>query len=109
MQRIYQNTFLIAFLLLSTSSLFAQVDSTPVSVNPGLQEIFNAKYPKQYRIAEITVVGTQSFDHNLIISISGLAVGDMVQIPGTDVFAKAIQKLWKQSRFWQNGVTTPAS
>ncbi|MEO5967122.1 MAG: POTRA domain-containing protein, partial [Ferruginibacter sp.] len=99
MRRIYQNTFLITFLLLISSGLFAQVDSdaTPVSVNPALQEIFNAKYPKQYRIAEISVVGTQAFDHNLIISITGLAVGDMVQIPGTDVFAKAIQKLWRQN------------
>lgn len=97
MQRIYQNTFLIAFLLLISSGVFAQADTTPVSVNPALQEIFNAKYPKQYRIAEVTVVGTQAFDHNLIISISGLAVGDKVQIPGTDVFSKAIQKLWKQN------------
>ena len=47
--------------------------------------------------AGITVTGNKSFDQNLIISISGLAVGDKVQIPGTDVFSKAITKLWKQN------------
>jgi outer membrane protein insertion porin family len=37
------------------------------------------------------------FDPNLVISISGLAIGDKVMIPGTDVFGKAINKLWRQN------------
>jgi outer membrane protein insertion porin family len=97
MHRIYQNAFLIAVLFLSSQQLFAQGDTTvPVSVDPLLQDIYTSK-PKPYKIAGITVKGTKSFDQNLIISISGLAVGDVVQIPGTDVFGKAIAKLWKQS------------
>ena len=76
---------------------YAQNDSIPVSVNPALMEIFNAKYPKTYTIAGITVTGTKAFDPALISSISGIAVGDKVQIPGTDAFGKAIAKLWKQS------------
>ncbi|RYG52883.1 MAG: outer membrane protein assembly factor, partial [Chitinophagaceae bacterium] len=96
MQRIYQNVCLTLVCLLFTSGIFAQTDTIPASGNP-LVEIFQQRYPKQYRIAGITVTGTKSFDHNLIISISGLAVGDKVQIPGTDVFAKAISKLWRQN------------
>ncbi len=96
MRRIYQNTFFIAILFFSTPQLFAQ-DSSAVSVNPALQEIFNSRTPKEYTIAGITVTGSIAFDQNLIISISGLAVGDKVQIPGTDAFGKAISKLWKQS------------
>jgi outer membrane protein insertion porin family len=76
---------------------YAQIDSIPVSVNPALMEIFNAKYPKTFTIAGISVTGTKAFDPALISSISGIAVGDKVQIPGTDVFGKAIAKLWKQS------------
>ncbi len=76
---------------------YAQNDSIPVSVNPALMEIFNSKYPKSYTIAGISVTGTKAFDPALISSISGIAVGDKVQIPGTDVFGKAIAKLWKQS------------
>ena len=96
MQRIYQNVCLTLVCLLFTSGILAQNDTIPASGNP-LEEIFQQRYPKQYRIAGISVVGTKSFDHNLIISISGLAVGDKVQIPGTDVFAKAISKLWRQN------------
>ncbi len=97
MHRIYQNSLFIGLLILSNFSASAQVDSTPVSVNPKLLEIFNAKPPKDYIIGGIVVTGSKSFDQNLIISISGLAIGDKVLIPGTDVFSKAITKLWKQN------------
>ena len=95
MLRIYQTFFITATLFLSSTSLFAQ--DTSVSINPALKEIYNSKVPKKYTIAGISVIGTKSFDRNLIISISGLAIGDEVQIPGTDVFNKALSKLWKQS------------
>jgi len=98
MQRIYQNLVLIAAFLITTQTATAQTDTTqPVSVDPALLEIFNSKFPKEYTIGGITVVGSKAFDANLIISISGLAVGDKVQLPGTDAFGKAISKLWKQS------------
>ncbi|MBK7433316.1 MAG: outer membrane protein assembly factor [Chitinophagaceae bacterium] len=92
MHRIYTRIFLIVLLFSASRMAEAQI-----SVNPALQEIFTSKPPKEYTIAGITVSGTRAFDPNLIISISGLAVGDKVQIPGTDVFAKAITKLWRQS------------
>ena len=96
MLRIYQTAFIAAFLLLSGLSVDAQVPEN-VSVNPALSDIYNSKNIKKYTIAGIDVKGTKSFDRNLIISISGMAIGDEVQIPGTDVFNKAIAKLWKQS------------
>ena len=52
--------------------------------------------PKQYTISHITVTGT-TFDPNLIISISGLSVGDKVTLPGSDDFSKAITNLWNQN------------
>ncbi|MFZ4769818.1 MAG: BamA/OMP85 family outer membrane protein, partial [Ferruginibacter sp.] len=97
MQRIYQNVLLIIALFLTSQQLVAQNDTIPVSVDPALQDIYNSKFPKEYTIAGITVTGSQAFDQNLIISISGLAVGDKITIPGTDAFGKAISKLWKQS------------
>lgn len=97
MQRIYQNVLLIFSFVFTGFQVSAQTDTIPVSVDPALQDIYNSKYPKEYTIGGITVTGARSFDQNLIISISGLAVGDKVQIPGTDVFGKAIAKLWKQS------------
>ncbi|CAN5774629.1 POTRA domain-containing protein [soil metagenome] len=97
MQRIYPNLLLIIIAVFISQFAFSQNDTLPVSVNPELMGIFEAKTPKQYTIAGITVTGTKAFDQNLIISISGLAVGDKVTIPGSDVFSKAISKLWKQN------------
>jgi len=71
-------------------------DTVPSSVNVELENILNAKAPKQYTISNITVTGT-TFDPNLIISISGLAVGDKIVLPGGDAFANAITNLWKQN------------
>lgn len=95
MQRIYKGIFIIITLLTSSNLVSAQDGS--VSADPALLGIFNAKTPKEYTIADITVIGSKAFDANLIISISGLAVGDKVIIPGTDVFSKAITKLWRQN------------
>ncbi|MFT3909139.1 MAG: POTRA domain-containing protein [Ferruginibacter sp.] len=104
MHRIYQNFFLIVVFFLSSQHLSAQNDPTspktdtvPVSINPALLEIFNSKVSKVYTIAGISVIGSRSYDANLIISITGMAVGDKVQLPGSDVFSKAITKLWKQN------------
>ena len=94
MPRIYQTAFITAFLLLTGVVAFAQ---EPASVNPALGDIYNSKVPKKYTIAGIEVKGTKTFDRNLIISISGLAIGDELQIPGTSAFNKALAKLWKQS------------
>ena len=94
MERIYKRIFFIATFIISSQFVWAQ---EPVSVNPELEGIFTSKTPKEYTIAGINVIGSKAFDANLIISISGLAVGDKVTIPGTDVFGKAIAKLWRQS------------
>ena len=80
----------------SIPSIPANKDTVPSSVNVELENIFNAKTPKQYTISHITVTGT-TFDPNLIISISGLAVGDKIILPGSDNFANAISNLWKQN------------
>lgn len=94
MERIYKRIFFIATIIFSSQFVWAQ---EPVSVNPELEGIFTSKTPKEYTIAGINVIGSKAFDANLIISISGLAVGDKVTIPGTDVFGKAIAKLWRQN------------
>ena len=100
MHRIYQNFLFTVITIFIGNTALAQVtpDTTnPVSVNPELMEILNSKTPKTYTLAGIVVTGNKGFDGNLIISISGLAVGDKVQLPGTDAFSKAITKLWKQN------------
>lgn len=98
MPKIYKILFLVVVAITAKTNITAQVanDSVPVSVNVPLENIFNAKTPKEYVISDIKVTGT-TFDPNLIISISGLAVGDKVKIPGGDNFSRAITNLWKQN------------
>jgi len=45
------------------------------------------------------VVGNKFFDENLLISIANINVGDEIKIPSSDVFSKAITKLWSQNYF----------
>lgn len=55
----------------------------------------NYLQPRTYLVEDIQVVGVQSLDPEALIAISGLAVGDMLQIPGPLV-TNAMEKLWQQ-------------
>lgn len=97
--RIRTLLYFIGFLVF-TDSVSAQTDTLPkASVDPALLAIYSAKYPRKYTIADIQVKGNRAFDAAIVISVSGLAVGDEVTLPGGDNFAKAIQKLWTQNMF----------
>jgi outer membrane protein insertion porin family len=87
------------FVFLSVSLVHQAQAQEPLSVDPALNGIFNNKYPVEYTIADIKVKGSDHFDNQLLISISGLAVGDKVSIPGTDKFSKAINNIWNQRYF----------
>lgn len=54
----------------------------------------NYSSPKEYTIAAITVSGLKVLDDNALISLTGLKVGDKVDIPGDEI-SSAIKKLWK--------------
>jgi outer membrane protein insertion porin family len=87
--------------LLACSTLFthAQDSIVTTSINPELINIYNKKTPVEYTIADIQVKGANNFDNQLLISISGLVVGDKISIPGSDKFSKAIQNIWNQRYF----------
>lgn len=65
--------------------------------NAGTEEI---KYtsPQTYTIGGITVEGVRFLDANAIILLSGLSVGDKVEVPGERI-SNAIRSLWKQQLF----------
>tara|TARA_R110001592_G_scaffold32788_2_gene114494 strand:+ start:4793 stop:7276 length:2484 start_codon:yes stop_codon:yes gene_type:complete len=83
---IYTILFLIPF------CSFAQF-----SINSDLEDI-NYSNPKDYEIGGVIVTGTQFFDTDAIISLSGLAVGDQIKVPG-DKISRAIKNLWEQKLF----------
>ncbi|HNP17577.1 MAG TPA: POTRA domain-containing protein [Fulvivirga sp.] len=54
----------------------------------------NYSRPQEYVIAGIEVTGLKVLDKNALISLTGLKVGDKVNIPGDEV-SGAIKRLWK--------------
>jgi outer membrane protein insertion porin family len=54
--------------------------------------------PREYEIVEITVSGIEFLQPQVLISISGMQVGDKIKIPGDEI-TKAIEKFWDQGLF----------
>ncbi len=81
-------TYIILFCLISLG-FNAQSDSLKVS---------DYAAPQSYAIGGIEVSGANHTDKNVIRLLSGLVVGDKVQIPG-DKITGAIKTLWKQGLF----------
>ncbi|WP_298714678.1 POTRA domain-containing protein [Chitinophaga sp.] len=75
-----------------------QRDTVPLPSQPADISPWSLGNPQQYEIADIAVTGTEFLDKSLLLSLSGLNVGDKVVLPG-DHFAKAIQALWGQRLF----------
>ena len=96
---IYRILSILVFTL-AVNAVFAQIDTIPTtSVDPMLEEWVNSRIPKEYSIAEIKVKGFTSLDSSLIISVAGLQKGQQFVYPGTDIFSRAINNLWKQKFF----------
>lgn len=85
----------------STTNPIAKEDTTqfPTSVDVTLENLFNQKIPKKYKVTEIKVSGNKYFDEALLTSIANINVGDEIVIPSGDNFSKAIANLWKQNYF----------
>lgn len=108
MQRFYRFLFTLSIIGVSSvvraqlptvDTTIHPTDTAITSLNPELLNIFNQKTSQKYKIADIKVTGNKYFDQSLLISVSGLNVGDEIALPGADNFSKAISKLWAQNYF----------
>lgn len=54
--------------------------------------------PQKYELGGITVSGTKMLDPNAIILLTGLTIGNKIDVPGDDI-SKAIKNLWGQGLF----------
>lgn len=78
--------FLLVFITTLTNILFSQND------------IIDYNAPQKFEIGGIEIEGTKYLDKDVLISISGLRVGETIGIP-SDKTAKAIKNLWNQKLF----------
>lgn len=61
-------------------------------------DVIYSPLPKKYEIADISVTGVPAADDYLIIGFSGLSVGDVVEIPGSEITA-AVKRFWHQGLY----------
>ncbi|HVZ55646.1 MAG TPA: POTRA domain-containing protein [Chitinophagaceae bacterium] len=101
MQRLLFRLCVILILIIAGKEVRAQVPDTthPTSIDPKLLEWQNPKERKEYTISHISVSGIKYLDTTIVLSISGLQVGDKFTHPGEENFSKAIANLWRQKLF----------
>jgi len=73
---------------IANSAKAQQLDTTKI----------NYREPKKYRITSLDITGTQYLDKNIIRSLTGIKVGEMITVPGDEI-TKCLKNLWKQGLF----------
>lgn len=82
--------FFIILTILPTTSFAQNQESVPVISYSGS--------PRKYEIAEINVTGIQNYDPKILVNLSGLRVGQKLNVPGEEI-SEAIRKYWEHGLF----------
>src|SRR5687767_13987325 len=90
---------LLVTAVVSLTTIAAQDTIPPTSVDPKLLEWENARIPKGYTIADISITGIRHLDTAIVLSIAAVQPGDKFMHPGEDIFARSIAGLWRQKLF----------
>lgn len=93
------------FLFLFSLSLIAIGLKAQITLGNSDSLNIDVSTPHEYEIGGITVSGADHLDQNVLVLLSGLSVGDKVQVPG-DKFSTAIENLWKQGLFQNIKITS---
>ncbi|MCO6500509.1 MAG: outer membrane protein assembly factor BamA [Vicingus serpentipes] len=80
-----------------TLFFFPLIATAQFSINASLDDISYSN-PREFEIGGITVSGAEYFNTTAVQRLSGLVVGEKIQIPG-DKITKAIKNLWEQKMF----------
>ena len=77
---------------------FVQAANAQIDLSDTKPFAINYQTPIDYRIANVSIEGTEFLDRDVLLTLSGLRVGETIAIP-SDKTAKAVQNLWKQGLF----------
>lgn len=88
------------YLIIIITLFFTSINYSYSQITIGGEEeiILDYNRPKEYEIGGITVVGVRFLDNFALVKLTGLEVGDKIQVPG-DKISGAIKKLWVQGLF----------
>ncbi len=90
----FSRYFLSLLMALTALTASAQTDA-PVQVKPDMSYTQNRS---QYILGGLVVDGVSGFDEELLLSISGLNVGDVYEVPGEHI-SEAVRRYMKQKLF----------
>lgn len=91
--------FISATLLLHSHLSIGQIAMPGTQSNASLASNTNTQGPKEYTIGAIRTKGLHFLDEDLLLAVTGLAVGKKVKLPNDESISKAIKNLWKQELF----------
>ncbi|MBR5781359.1 MAG: BamA/TamA family outer membrane protein [Bacteroidales bacterium] len=100
MYKRYINRLLLILCLLSAINISVNAQ---IQVGNDMSEI-DYSLPREYEIGGITVTGVKYLDPQVLVMISGLQVGETIDVPG-DKITNAIRKLWEQGLFDDVSIT----
>ncbi|HSO77734.1 MAG TPA: POTRA domain-containing protein, partial [Bacteroidales bacterium] len=78
--------------------LFVLIIPGVASSGQTTEKIVNFLYPEEFTIAGITISGVKYLEPNALIGISGLRIGQKIDIPGEQI-TSSVKKLWAQGLF----------
>ena len=82
-------------MLLALSGVSLTMSAQQKIVNP---DITYTGSPKTYKLAGLTVTGIEGYEDYVLTGISGLAVGQELEVPGTAI-TDAVKRYWKHGLF----------
>jgi outer membrane protein insertion porin family len=91
------------YIILLIAALFI-INGSFAQISLGDEPAIDYTNPKTYFIGGITVSGANYVDQSLVIMLSGLTVGDPVEVPGLQITG-AIRRLWGQGMFEEVNIT----
>lgn len=99
MQHNMRKYLLLLVLFLSMgSTVWSQTATEAKSDTIYNPQILYSATPKKYEIAGITVSGAKNYEDYVLIGLSGLTVGEVIEVPGSDI-TQAIRQFWKNGLF----------
>ena len=88
--------FFISYFIFSVSAV-----AQDVIVNP---DISYAGTPRQLEIGGLAVKGVEGYEDYVLTGLSGLSVGQMISVPGTEI-TEAVKRYWRHGLFSQVAIT----
>nr|WP_314663430.1 POTRA domain-containing protein [uncultured Prevotella sp.] len=82
-------------MLLALSGVSLTMSAQQKIVNP---DITYSGTPKTYKLAGLTVTGIEGYEDYVLTGISGLAIGQELEVPGTAI-TDAVKRYWKHGLF----------